>query len=372
MRTNTYLLILLLVLNVACSSDDADLDTEETQIKPIRIQAIGGDNEAIYQYSNDGSQDIGETTNLSTELGLGSQYLTLRQVGNTLSFYTFNQGKFSLRQKDVSTGAVETYIDFYTNTTARSIVWGTNNEETVFFGYYNPQGTTNLAIQNVALDNLEGSDLSLEFNIEQLYQPLYHDGKLYITYKDSTLEYKISVYDTTTFALIQTLEYGTTSPSILIDVNGDLAIFKFGNTPTVRLEYRDVNTLGIFKEQDFELNQRFLPGPMNAELKDGKLYYGYEYSQPFELLVGPAVLDIATGENQPLDLIGVINEVETTEEISTYVVWQQYNAIQDVFFVSYGTYGLGSNLTGGILVLSPDGTLLKNVNLPFVPSYFVK
>lgn len=372
MRASTVLLFLILLVGVACSKDDSVFGEEDAKNEPISILAVGGDGQAIYQYSNDGNQDVGETISLSEELGLGSQYLTLRQVGSTLSFYTFDQGNFSLLQKDFSTGAVQTYIDFYTNTSARSIVWGINNEDSVFFGYYNPQGTTNLAIQNIALDNFQGSDLSLEFNINQLYQPLYHDGKLYVTYKNSALEYKISVYDTATFALIQTLEFGMDSPSLLIDGKGDLAIFKFGSTSTVSLEFRDVDTLLILEELDFELNQRFLPGPMNAELRDGKLYYGYEYSQPFDLQVGPAVLDVITGENKLLDLLGVINQIEATQEIATYVVWQQYDAVQDVFFVSYGIYNDSNTLSGGLLVLSSNGALLNNIVLPFVPTYFVK
>lgn len=372
MRIYTGILLLFIFFLSACSNDDMDMEETETSDKPISINAIGADGSAIYLYSNDGTQEEGTTTNLSSELGLGSDYLTLRQVGKTVSFYTFSQGKFSLFQKDVATGGVQTYVDFYTNTAARSIVWGTNDQETVFFGYYNPEGTTNLAIQNVGLDNLQGSDLSLEFNIDRLYQPLYHDGKLYITYRNSALEYKISVYDTLTFSLVQTLEYGTDAPSILIDGNGNLAVFKFKNTAAVSLEIRDVDTLAILETMDFELNQRFQPGPLNAELKDGKLYYGYEYSQPFNLQIGPAVLDIATGENQILDLLGVLNQIESSEEITTYVVWQQYDASQDVFLVSYGSYNESPILTGGMLVLSPDGRLINTIELPFVPTYFVK
>lgn len=372
MRISTGLVMLFFLVITSCSSDDVAMDDTETKVESISVNAIGADGEAIYLYSNEGTQDPGETINLSNELGLGSDYLTLRQVGNTLSFYTFNQGKFSLFQKDIATGGVQTYIDFYTNNQARSIVWGTNDEETVFFGYYNPEGTTNLAIQNVGLDNFQGSDLSLEFNINQLYQPLYHDGKLYVTYKNGSLDYKISVYDTATFALVQTLEYGTEAPSILIDDNGNLAVFKFNETAAVNLEIRDVDTLIVLEEQDFEWTQRFIPGPMNAELKDGKLYYGYEYSQPFDLQAGPAVLDIASGENQILDLLGVINEIESAQDISTYLVWQQYDPKQELFLVSYGVFNDSPLLSGGMLILSPDGSVINNIELPFVPTYFVK
>ena len=372
MRTSIGLLFLFFFLGVSCSKNDDAVTEEAVKIEDISFQAIGLDTQAIYQYSYDGAQDTEETVNLSTELGLGSEYLTLRQLGKTLSFYTFSQGKFSLLQKNVSTGAVQTYIDFYTNSSARSIVWGVNNEESVFFGYFNPQGSTNLAIQNVALDNFQGSDLSLEFNIEQLYQPLYHNGKLFITYKNSASEYKISIYDTDSYALIQTIGYGAVSPSILIDDNGNLAVFKFGDGSNISLEIRDIDNFMVLEQFEFELNHRFGTGPINAIVKDKMLFYEYEYLQPFDIDTGPAVLDFDTGENRILDLVGTINEIEALEDISTYVVWQQYDSVEDVFLVSYGTFSDSPILEGGVIVLSPKGALLKNIDLPFVPTYFVK
>lgn len=372
MRISTGMFILFLMLTVGCSNDDTASDDDDNRAEPIGLTAIGADGNALYQFTKGDTQDVGEIRNLSNELGLGPDYLTLRQVGNTLSFYTFNQGSFSLFQKNVATGGVQTYIDFYANTSARSIVWGTNDEDTVFFGYYNPEGTTNLAIQNVGLDDFQGSDLSLEFNIDRLYQPLYHEGRLYITYRSGNLDYKISVYDTVTFALVQTLEYGTDAPSILIDGSGNLAVFKFDETAAVRLEKRDVATLTVLEESNFEWTQRFPPGPMNAELRDGKVYYGYEYSQPFDLQVGPAVLDIATGDNLLLDLKGMMDGIEAAQDISTYVVWQQYDPEQEVFLISYGVFNDGPVLFGGMLALAPDGRLIDTLELPFVPTYFVK
>lgn len=372
MRKVTLFFVFVFFIISGCSTDDSSLPIDEVPQEAIHIKAVAADGQSVYQFSYNGSNNEVETTNLSEELGLGSDYLTLRQSGNTLTFYTFNGGEFSLRQKNVSTGAVQAYIDFYTNTEERSIVWGINNETSVFFGYYKPLGSTNLAVQNIQLDNLQGTDLSLEFNIDKLYQPLYHEGKLYITYRNSALEYKISIYDTATFSLAQTLVFGTASPSLLVDANGDLVIFKFSDTANVSVERRDIFTLEIVEEVNFEWNQRFIPGPINAEVVGDYLYYGYEYSQPFDFEVGPAILNINTGENSLLNLEGAIAKIEAEEEMSTYVVWQQYDPLQNVFLVSYGRYSNEATLLGGVLILSSEGEFLDNVLLPFVPTYFVK
>ena len=275
-------------------------------------------------------------------------------------------------QKNILTGAFQSYPGFYTNTTERSIVWGTNSEEAVFFGSFNPQGTTNLAVRKLSLDNLEGADLSLEFNIDRLYQPLYENGKLFITYRTSTLRYKIAVYDTDSGLLLQTLEYGTASPSILIDNDGNLVIFRFSEENRIILEKRDFSTLVMFEESPLAFNQRFPPGPIDGVLVDGKLYYEFQYQQPFALISGPAVFDIASGENNIVDLASIVNRLETNEEISTYQIASEYDESEGVFLVSYGKFNTTQKLEGGVMVITEKGELITNVEVPFIPAYFVK
>lgn len=372
MRVITGILCLFVFVGISCTREDDTITEEVISEADINFEAVGVDGNAIYQYRYNENTDAEEIINLSNELGLGSEYLTLRQLGKILSFYTFNQGKFSLAQKDLTTGNSQTYLDFYTNSSERSIVWGINNEKSVFFGYYSPLGSTNLAVQNISLSGFQGSDLFLEVKIEQLYQPLYHDQKLFVTYRNSASAYKIAIYDTNSYTLIQTLDYGPISPSILIDDNGNLAVFKFSNESKIDLEIRTLGDLSIMEEVTFELKQRFPTGPINAVLSNRKLHYEYEYSQPFDISKGPAILDIDSGENKVLDLLYNINEIEAATGNSIYIVWQQYDVTEKLFLVSYGTFNDSNILEGGVMILSNQGILLKNIVLPFIPSYFVK
>lgn len=368
---NFYLVFFFCCLFLLSCSKEDDMATVEVEER-ISFELIGVNQDAVFQYRHDGTLDSTVETNLTNEIGVNTNYLTLRQSGSTLSFYSFDSGKFSLFQKNVDTDEVQVYNDFYTNTSARSIVWGTNNDTSVFFGFYNPQGTTNLAIRNITLNTLEGTDLSLEFNINTLYPPLYHNGKLFVTYRTNALEYKIGVYETETNVIQQTLSFGNDAPSILIDDNGDLAVFKFSSEANTTLDILDFNTLDRVQEFSPTLSQRFNPGPINAKLIDNKFYYEFEYSQPFSIERGPAIYDLATSTNSIIDLPNLISEVEIANDISINIFSQQYNAKERFFLVSYSEFTNDSQLRGGAMVISDEGKLLENVELNFVPVYFIE
>lgn len=370
-RIHIRVIVLSGLIFTACyKKDDSSVEIESAT--QISFELIGADLESVYQYNYDGSLDIGAELNLTLEIGVPVEFLTIRQVGNTVSFYSFEAGRFSLFQKNILTQATNSYPEFYENTSERSIVWGTNNEEAVFFGFYGPQGTTNLAVHRLTLNNLEGADLSLQLNINMLYQPLYEDDRLFITYRDSDLQYKIAIYDTNSGLLMQTLEYGSASPSLLIDENGNLAVFKFSPDNGTNLEIYNLNTLTMIEEIPLTFGQRLLPGPITGVLKNGKLYYEFEYQQPFLIAKGPAVFDIASGDNTVVDLLSIVNKLETDEEILTRLISCQYDADEGVFLVSYSKLNTTQNLEGGIMVISENGLLLNNVEVPFAPIYLVK
>jgi len=370
MRNSYLLFIFFSCFFLSCSKED---DTITTSVQEdVSFQLVGVNADAVFQYNYNGAQASGIETNLTDEVGVRPNYLTLRQSGSTLSFYSFSAGKFSLFQKNVATGEVQNYEDFYTDSTDRSIVWGTNNDTSVFFGFFNPQGTTNLAIRAIALNTLKGTDLSLEFNIDKLYPPLYNNGKLFITYRTKTLAYKIAVYNTETNMLEQTLEFGNAIPSILINDMGDLAVLKFFEDSETRLTILDFDTLQKVQEFSFSLGQQFNPGPINAKLIGAKLYYEFEYSQPFSIDRGPAIYDLTKNTNTIIDLPNVITQVEQENGNSIYIAGEQYDADKGVFLVSYGTLNNDNQIRGGAMVISDSGELLNNVSLNFLPVYFIE
>lgn len=360
---------LFLILLLGCAKDV--IPVEEEISLPI-FTVIGEDLDFVYEYHYNGLIDSGEVKNLSNELGVYSDYLTLRQLQTTLFFYSFSSGSFSLARKNLVSGNSETFQNFYTNTGQRSISWGINSENTVFFGFYAPVGSTNLGVLSVDLSGIQVRDLILENNILNLYQPLYSNGKLFITYKDSLSNYKITVFNTNSKQVIKTLEFEKAAPSILLDDFGDLAVIKPVMGLEALLEIYDFNTLEIKEQVTLTLNQTFGAGPLSAILNTDKLYYSYTYSQPFSLATGPAILDLNTNSNTVLDLVSLFAQVESELGSPIVLVSQGYSKFQNVFFVGYGVLNNGDNVEGGVLIISESGELLKNIAIPFAPTYFVK
>ncbi len=360
---------LVWILFMGCSKD---VIPAEEEINLPSFTVIGEDLDFAYEYRYNGLVGSGEIKNLSNELGVYSDYLTLRQLQTTLSFYSFSSGSFSLARKNLVTGNSETFQNFFTNTGQRSISWGINTENTVFFGFYAPVGSTNLGVLSVDLSGLLVQDLILENNILNLYQPLYSNGKLFITYKDGLNNYKITVFNTNSKQVITTLEFEKTAPSILLDDFGDLAVIKPVMNLDALLEIYDFNTFAIKKQFPITLNQTFVAGPLSGILTNNKLYYSYAYSQPFLLTTGPAILDLNDNTNIVLDLLSLFAQVESELGYPVVLVSQGYSKFQNVFFVGYGVLNNGESIEGGVLIISESGELLKNIAIPFAPTYFVK
>jgi hypothetical protein len=363
-------MVLWVSLLCSCSKDEAEMVVEADLVPSFVL--VGLDTESVYQYNYDGLEDSGETFNLSQELGMGPNYLTLRQEGEQLSFYTFSDGAFSLYQKNVLTGAINSYVDFYENTDARSIVWGTNDMASVYFGYYSPRGSRNLALYTLDLAAMQGEDTSLEFNIQELYQPLYEDGRLYITYQNGSGTFKLIIYDTVVGRVLQNLDYGSARPSIFITDNGNLAIIKLRPNGVMELEVRAAETLAVVADQVLNLNQVFLPGPLNAQLVENKLYYEFEFAQPFRLTKGPAIYDLSNDENTVLDIEFILNQVTSETGGSYDVISSVYNSDSDAFLLAYRALDNQDALEGGVLAIASTGQLLKRVPLPFFPTYFLE
>lgn len=371
MRIKLKLFLLLGILLVDGCSKDAISNNEEDSIIPSFI-VIGEDLDFAYEYRYNGLTDKGEIKSLSEELGVFSDYLTLRQSETSLAFYSFSSGSFSLARKNIISGNSERFQNFYTNTGERSILWGINTENTVFFGFYAPVGTANLGILAVDLNGVLVEEFILENNILNLYQPLYGNGKLFITFRDSMGNYKIVVFNTNTRQVVKTLQFEKAAPAILFDDFGDLAVVRPVVGLDAALEVYDFNTLEIKKQFPITLNQTFVAGPLSGILNNNKLYYSYAYSQPFSLSSGPAVLDIAQNSNVIIDLLSLVDNLESELGKTIIPISQGYSKFQNVFFVGYGILNNGERVEGGVLIISASGELLKNIAIPFAPTYFVK
>ncbi|NER09812.1 hypothetical protein SAMN06265375_101669 [Muriicola jejuensis] len=362
--------LILLAFN-SCSKDSAPgIEQEEVILPDFRL--IGEDASSVYQYSYDGSSQTGVEANLTQNLGVDPLYLTLRQVGEVVSFYSFASNRFSLIQLNSLTGQSAAFPDFYTVSDERAITWGANSEDLIFLGYYSPKGSRDFGLRT--LDPTDGSftDLPIALNIQQAYAPLYHRQRLMFTYRDGSGAYKIGIFNTESRTLMVTLDFNSGIPNILIDDLGNIGIMiGLGNSQFV-YQVLDIETLDLLSETPFTLEVFLPPGPLQGSVFGSTLFYTNFLAQPSEVPFGPAYFNFETNTNFMIDIIEIIRQVEdeTGTEVEPTAI--RYYEETETFLVGYAHADLREEVEGGVLVISKTGLLQERIALPFVPTFFIR
>jgi hypothetical protein len=352
---------------IGCSSDD-NLVEEPEEIQRANFKVIGENENSVFLFSYNGGIETSSTENLTDAIGVAPGYLTLRQVDNLLSFYSFSQGAFSLAQRDIVSGASANFDDFYTNGPERSIVWGTNDVNSVFFGYFTTSDNRDFAIQNVDLTNFESEDFIIDFNIETIFQPIQYDQKLFLSYRDALGNYKLTFFDTESKTVGPIVNFNNIPISILIDDIGDVVVIKNGANPT--LEKYSSNALAFVSSSEFNFNSVFNPGPIDGVVfSDDKLFYARPFIQPARFAAGPAVFDLISQEDLTINLENIVNQANA-EEGNITISAQRFSKQENVFLVAYSVFG--EEIKGGVIEISAEGEFITNITFPFRPTFILE
>jgi hypothetical protein len=368
-----YKRLIVLVLSTtvflfSCSNNDVEVIEN---IQDFNLTIIGEDAQEVYQYEYESVNNAGNQINLSSQLGIQNNYLTLREFQGSLSFYSFSNSAISIIQKNLATGRITSFPNFYTISAERSLVWGINDENSVYFGLYKPLGSTNLTLRIVSFADMQGFDISLEFGIAKLYEPLYDNGNLFITYLTGGGSYKLVVYNADANAVVKTFDFGKEKPSFLITDLGNLAVFMQDGRGNTNLEMYDTLNFLSLSTSVLPIAQTFNAGPINGAIVNDKLFYQYVYTQPFEIENGAAVLDLTSGDNTILDIVGLVNKVNDDEGITIRPLFGQYLSGINLFAISYALQNVVGEEIGGFLLVSIDGNLVAQGKLKFLPTHFV-
>ncbi|WP_297793683.1 hypothetical protein [uncultured Eudoraea sp.] len=366
-------LCIIVTLFPACSNDD-NQPGFDSEVQFPNYTVIGENFQSVFQFNYDGLVDKGDLFNLTTESNINREYLTLRQVSDLITFFSFATGSFSAVQRNYITGESTFINEFYRVSDDRSVIWGTNSEDKIFMGFYVPEGSTNYSIRTFNLATDQEIDLFLEFNVTDVFEPLYYGGRLFITFLDERSDYKLVVIDVDSNTLVQTFEFGKTVPSILIDKEGNLIIASGNSEGDYELNTYDIQTLEVIKRDSFSVNRYFSPGPIQslAQIVDDKLYYLNLYAQPSSVPFGPAIYDFISEENRIIDMISIVLQVQ--EELGQEIELTAFDFDEEsnTFLMGYAIFVDIETLEGGVLVISEKGELLKNTSLEFAPTNFIR
>lgn len=361
------------ILFLSCTNDDSQSDMV-SEVQMPNYTVIGENFQSVFQFNYDGTLDEGELFNLTTESNINREYLTLRQVSDLLTFFSFAASSFSAIQRNYVTGQSTFLNEFYTISNDRSVTWGANSENKLFLGYFSPVGSTNYGIRTINLTTEEEIDLIVEFNVNDVFDPLYYGNRLLITYLDQQSNYKLSVLDTESNDLITTFEFGKSVPSILINKEGELIIISGNSASDYELTLYDLQTLEVIQEDLFSINRYFFAGPIQSEasIVNEKLYYLNLYAQPSNIPFGPATYDFITKENRIIDMPSIVQQVQDEVGMDIELTAFDYNEISNTFLMGYAKLVNEETLEGGIIVISEEGRLLRNTNLEFAPTRFIE
>lgn len=355
-----------------CTNDDNRTEMVSEEQMPDYI-VIGQNFQSVFQYNYDGSQDEGKLFNLTQESNINREYLTLRQVSQVLTFFSFAAGSFSAVQRNHVTGESTFLNEFYTISNERSVTWGASSENKLFLGFFSPEGSTNYGIRTIDLNTEQETDLIIEYNVNDVYEPLYFNGRLLVTYLDQEANYKLAVLDTESSTIVRTFDFGKLVPSILINEEGGMFILSGNSMSDYELTLYDLQTLDVIEQDLFSINRYFLAGPIQsvAVIYRQKLYYLNLYAQPSLIPFGPATYDFITKENVIIDMPSIVQQVQDELGLDIELTAFDYNEKSNTFLMGYAKFVNVETLEGGVLIISEKGRLLKNTNLKFAPTRFI-
>ena len=72
-----------------------------------------------------------------------------------------------------------------------------------------------------------------------------------------------------------------------------------------------------------------------------------------------------------VDMERIVNEVENDMGKSIQLIAQGIDWKSGSYLVGYANLNDSIRLDGGMLIVSLEGKLIKNIELPFVPTYFL-
>ena len=361
------------LLFLSCSNDD-NIPIEIVEAKLPDYTVIGENFQGVFQFNYDGLNDEAEEINLTEDNNVLREYLTLRQVSETLTFFIFSAGKFSAVQRNYKTGETNFINEFYTNTNERSVIWGATSESKIFMANYSPRGSKNLGLRVIDLLSGEEDDLMVEFDVESVYQPLYAGGKLLLGYLDSRSNYKLAILDSNSNTLVKTFDFGQFAPSIFITEDNNIGIISGNNNSEYDFAIYDIDNLETLREESFILNRYFSPGAIQtqAQFLNEKLYYLNFYAQPSPVNFGPAFYDFNIQENTIIDMVTIAQEIKNELELNIEVSAFDYDKESNTFLIGYTTFESPDILKGGVLIISTESDLLEHQRLNFAPDYFVR
>jgi len=351
-----YILYTLLVLGLSCS-DDGEVVTNEPEEEALLLSdfsIVSFDDDAFYEYRFDGSTQQAVTFNLTAQQGISRQVFLVHRNEAVFGFY--NQGNAFI--KDFSSNQLF-FVDDFGGDPSEERITARNDRETlgIIYTFLNSNEffLRVIDVQNSNRFNISLGELS--FNLK-----LYIQGdKLYVVHNQG-IDTQLLEIDKNTQSIVAQLDYGEDVSGIGFGDNEDLFVFNFSGD----FSQRDSGDLSLISEG----SSSFIPSDnFTYKYRNGVIYSQFQYPQPNFYAIGPNAYNLASQEEQVVDVASIFNTYVSNEESTESVqpVHFDYDITNELWIVTFVAQNTNEQERYGYFVINKDGEIIDEVSLDRLP-----
>lgn len=358
---------------VGCSNDDTSGDMDTPVQISHDITVVARSQAAIYQHDIPRDSETVSTNNLTASYGLSPGFGYLHTTQNLLTFYTNAAESFDVLQKPILFNQAETFPDICEEQDGETHFIARNSDTKIFVvgvglsttGEPGPE----LFVKFFDRVSRTCTRIPVGHGFLPSQRGIYVDGEiLYMAYQDfSSDQYVLVQIDLTTEERMGDLRFDQPWTAA-IDAGMEIHFF-FEDSG---YEIYDAVTYELISASSLDDKATLGPeGLLDTNFWDNGLVVIISYPQPSAISLGPAVLDLDTGDLKQGDdtfLFTVRDEL---------IVRLGY----DLFYTNYSVnlrtgavvagFSRAGRETGGIVYTNFDGDILKVVEFEGIPGPIV-
>jgi hypothetical protein len=326
---------------------------------------IGEADGVFYEMSFNASTKETTLINLTEELDMRfSNLLDISFTDNIVSFYDISPDGFNAWQKNLNTGAYRKYEAYFKNTAQQRAIWNVHSPKHIYVGYESPVNSGQVYMKILDRESEAVNDVFLvtETRASLVGRPMYHNGKLLISYNNEGL-YKTIIFNTLNQSIDKIIEYNG-APNIIKNTNGNLSVFDTNNS---YFEY-DLVALNKFNGRTLANTPAFLSfGNLDDPLvHNDKVYHQLPAAQPNFLNFYPGIFDLNAQKSDLIDVNqGTTVSFEPLQGTRFIPLTSVYDITNNVYLVGFtADYTEGSK---GIMIFDRNKKLTNAIEAPFSP-----
>ncbi|MFD2565368.1 hypothetical protein [Aquimarina rubra] len=324
-------------------------------------------NSDAFQFDYNEQSQSGTLINLTEQDQIPENYNFIRFTEDIVSFYLLSD----IWIKNMNTNTVNKVESYFESTNGELAYLTTNSEDRIFTVYLKSSQSNDLYVRsrNISNSSIDDTLLGQANNVSNI---LYFQNHLIVSYNyfdGQERKYYVTVLNTTTNAIIKTIEFTEDIRYVTTSYSGDLVL---GYSPDRLLfdikSYR-LNTMELINEYS---PNTFFFGVIEGQYNQGIIYYQSPFAQPSPISYLPATYNLDNNIANNINILPALDNYAQKDEIL------RVSHINNIFDYERNTLIVSTTITYedftnkvGVFLFDLNGNLLNNVVIDedFIPNY---